>query len=57
MSLQVWKALGGFHHQVIRKLTGQMSQQTGDSNWTYPPLGEAIAEAVIQEIYTYIIRR
>ena len=31
-----------------------MPQQNGDRTWTYPPLEEAMAEAGIREVETYI---
>ena len=57
MSPWIGKALGGFHHQLIRRLMGRMPHPSGDGVLTYPPLGEATEEAGLQEIETYIACR
>ena len=52
--LCIEKTLGCFHYWVIRHLTGQMSQWNRDRTWSYPPLEEALSEAVMQEVEIYI---
>ena len=54
MSLWIGKTLGGFHHQVIRKLTGLMPQRNGGRTWPYPPMEEMMVEARMQEVDTYV---
>ena len=56
MSPRICKALGSFHYWVIRGLMGRMPHHGGDGTWIYPPLGEAVVEAGLQEIETYIDR-
>ena len=31
---KIVNTLGGFHHRVIRQLTGHMPQRNGDGTWT-----------------------
>ena len=35
---------------------GWVPWQNGDRTWTYPPLGEEMAEAGLQDIETYVAR-
>ena len=49
--------LGGFHHKVARRLTGRQHRLGRDGLWIYPPLEDAIAEAGLQEVETYVSRR
>ena len=42
----------GFHHQVVWKMDGCMSQRNLDGTWTYPSLEDAMSEAGIQEVET-----
>ena len=56
MSLRICKALGGFHRQIIQQLTGRMPYWGGGGKWFYPPPGEAMAEAGLQDIETYVAR-
>ena len=49
MSSQIWKTLGGFHHQLVWRLMGQIPQRNLDSTWTYPSSEEAMSE-----VETYI---
>ena len=44
VSPRIRKMMGGFHHRLIRRITGQMTQRNGDGTCTYPPLEEAMAE-------------
>ena len=37
--------LGGFHHRVARRMTGQKLRKGRDRGWVYPPLEDAMAEA------------
>ena len=45
----------GFHHQAVCILMGQMLQRNLDGMWMYPYLEEAISEADVQEVETYVI--
>ena len=51
------KTLGGFHHRVARGITGQLPRQQADGSWHYPPLADAMGEAGMEELETYIARR
>ena len=57
MSPWIGKALGGFHHRVVWRLTGWMPQRNFDGTWTYLPLGEEMAEVGVQEVETYATHR
>ena len=47
---QVGDALDDFRCWVIRRLTGWMPHRSGNGTRTHPPLGEAMAEEVLQNI-------
>jgi exonuclease III len=50
------KILEGFHHRIARRITNKMPHlQHG--TWVYPPLQEALTEAGLFPIATYISRR
>ena len=53
----IGRMLGGFHHRVLRRLTGNMTQQNLDRMWAHPSLEEAMTEAGVQEVETYVTRR
>ena len=46
-----------FHHRVSLRMTGRQTRRGIDRRWVYPPLTEAIDEAVLQEVGAYISRR
>ena len=46
MKPHIGSVLGGFRHRVDRRLTGRQ----------YTPLEDAMAEAVLQEVHTYVSR-
>ena len=46
--------LGGFHHRVARQMMGRQLCKGLDRRWLYPPLAEAMAEVVLQEVDTYV---
>ena len=46
--------LGGFHHRVVRRTPGNMPRIRTEGTWDYPPLGDTMREADIEEIETYI---
>ena len=50
MSPRIGKALDVFFHQVIQRLMGWMPNCIRDGMWKCPPLGEAMTEAVLQDI-------
>ena len=56
MNPHIGRVLGGFHHRVDRRLTGRQTWQGRDGVWTYPPLEDAMAEAGLQEVETYVSR-
>ena len=47
-------ALGGFHHRVARRLTGQEPRKGQYGGWVYLPLEDVMAEAGFQEMETYL---
>ena len=48
------RLLGGFQHRVDRRLTGGQPWKGRDGVWFYPPLEDAMVEAGLQEVETYI---
>ena len=50
------RVLGGFHHRVDLRLTGQQPWKGWDGVWFYPKMEYAILEAELQELETYIYR-
>ena len=57
MPPQIGNALGFFHNKVIQRLTGQMPHRRVDRVSKYPPLGDVMVTAGLQDIETYIYRR
>ena len=51
---RVW---GGFHHRVAHRLMGRQPQRVRNGLWVHPPPEDAMAEAVFQEVKTYVSRR
>ena len=50
------RVLCRFQHKVSHRLTGQQPRKGRDGGWVYLPLEEAMAEAGLQEVDTYISR-
>ena len=48
------RVLGGFNHRVARRLTGKHPQRGWDRGLVYPPLEDVMAEAVLQDVETYV---
>ena len=46
--------LGRFHHRVACRLMGRQPRKGRNGGWVYPPLKDAMAEAVLQEVETYV---
>ena len=46
--------LGKFHHRAANRLTGRQPCRGQDGVWFYLPLEDAITEAVLQEVETYV---
>ena len=44
----------GFHHRVACILTGRQPWKGQDKGWVYPPLEDAMVEAGLQEVETYV---
>ena len=40
-------ALGGFHHNVARRLVGRQPRRVMDGTWVYPLLVKSMSEAVL----------
>ena len=53
----VGRTSAGFRHRVARRLLRRQPQRGLDGTWEYPPLEEAMAEAGMQEVNTYVARR
>ena len=56
MKPRISRFLGGFHHSVSHRLTGQQPWRGREGGWVYPILEEAMAEARVQEVETYVYR-
>ena len=54
MTPRIRRVLGGFHHRVANRLTGRQNWRERDNIWIYLPLKEAMAEALLQELETYV---
>ena len=48
------RVMGGLHHRVAHILMGQKPQNGRDGRWFYPPTEDAMAEAGLQEVETYV---
>ena len=55
MTPHIGKALGGFHHRMAFRMTGQKLQRGVDGRWVYPPLEEAMEEEGLQEVETFLL--
>ena len=53
---QIGRVLGGFHHRMALRITGKQPRQVRDGVWLYPLLEDAMAEAGLQEVETYVYR-
>ena len=56
MTPQIGRVLGGFHHRMALRITGKQPRQVRDGVWLYPLLEDAMAEAGLQEVETYVSR-
>ena len=50
------RVLGRFHHRVAHSLTGKQPRQEKDGLWTYTLMEDVTAEAMLQEVETFISR-
>ena len=57
MTPHIGRFWGVFHHRVARKLTGRQNQRGRYGGWAYPLLEDAMAEAGLQEVDTYVSLR
>ena len=57
MTPRMGRTLGGFQHRVDRQISGRQPQLLQDGSWEYPPLEEAMWEAGLQEVESYVLRR
>ena len=48
------RVLGGLHYRVSRRLTWWKSREEQGRGWVYPPLEDAMPEAGLQEVETYV---
>ena len=44
----------GFHHRMSHRPTGRNYRRGRDGRWVYPSMAEAMEEAVLQEVETYV---
>ena len=51
------RVLVGFHHSMDRRLTGKQPWKGRDRGWVYSPLDDAVAEAGLQKVESYVSRR
>ena len=56
MTLNIGRVWGGFHYRVAHSMTGRKPRRVRDGGWEYTPLEEAMAEAGLQEVDTYVSR-
>ena len=56
MTPLIGRALGGFHHSVACRLTGRQPRRVIYGRWRYPLLAEAMEEAGLHEVDTYVSR-
>ena len=49
--------LGVFHQRMARRLMGRQPWKGWDGGWIYPPMEDAMAEAGLEEVETYVTRR
>ena len=54
LTLCMKRVLGRFHHRVARRLTGRQPRRGREGGWVYPPVEDVMAEAVLQEVETYV---
>ena len=54
MSPHIGKMLGGFHHWFACRLMGRQIERRLNGTWYNPALVDAMAEAGIQEVETYV---
>ena len=51
------RVLGRFHHRVDHRLTEWQPRRGRHGGWFYPPLEDAMEEAGLQEMETYVSGR
>ena len=57
MTPSIVRDLGIFYHRVARRLLGRKLRRVIDGIWRYPRLAEAMEEAGLQDVDTYVSRR
>ena len=55
-NLHIEKTLGIFHHWVAHSLTWRKPRRGQEIVWVYTPLEDAMSEARLQEVKTYVSR-
>ena len=53
----IGRSLGGFHHWVVRKITGNNPRQEANGIFQYPQLEESMWEAGLEDMETEFSRR
>ena len=51
---QLEKTLEGFHHEVMRQMTGMGPKCQQDGTWVYKPIGAVLEMVGMEDIGTYI---
>ena len=54
LSTRMQRVLVGFHHRVALSLTGRQTQKGQDRGWVYPPPEDAMEDAGLQKVDTYV---
>ena len=54
---RIKRVLGRFHHRVACRITVSQTQKVRYGGWVYPPLEDAMVEAGLQEVETYVSLR
>ena len=56
MSPRNWRMMGGFHHWVVRQLSGRQPIRQVDCSWVYSALMREMTELLLEEVETYVAR-
>ena len=48
------RVLGSFHHRVVRRMMVWQLRKGWGGGWVYHPLEDAMVEAELQEVETYV---
>ena len=54
MTPHIGRVLGRYHHRVACRLAGRQPRRGREGVWTYPLLEDAMEEAGLKEVETYV---